>query len=213
MTLTATWEGIAGDVLEEAGATAPVSAFALAAACGFTVRPHPLLRARLDGSTIYVNARARPQRQHGLVAHELGHWALERAAEPDTELGARYLAGALMLPRLAFDRDLRATGWSLVELQARHPNASAEMIARRVTTLRDAVASIWDGGRFTARVASPWLELGTRPTVQERQLAATTFATGEVQHPAELVWSLPVFDGAHRRVVVVIEAAQLALRW
>lgn len=213
--MTETWEGIALDVLDEAGADAPVSAFALAAACGLEVRLAPLARARMAHGVIEVSAAARPRRQHGLVAHELGHWALERAEEPDTEPGARYLAGALMLPRRAFDRDLTDTGWDLAELQARHPNASAEMIARRVTTLRDAVASIWDGGRFTARVASAWLEerVPARATTRERQLALATFASGEVQHPAELVWAVPVFDGDHRRVVVVIEAEQLALRW
>jgi hypothetical protein len=211
------WEGIAADVLEATGCdTPPVSALELAACCGIAVRLRPIARARMVRDTIEVSASVRPRRMHGLIAHELGHWALARAGEPDSELAARYLAGALMLPRRAFDRDLVTTGWSLEELQLRHPHASAEMIARRVTTMRDAVASIWDQGRCSARVASPWLDelaVGARPSRLERQLVERALERAEVQHPAPLVWALPVIDGPHRRVVVVLEAEQLALRW
>jgi hypothetical protein len=210
-------EGVAADLLEAAGCEdPPVSALELADCCGLEVRPARLLRARLRGGVIEVNVQARATRLHGLVAHELGHWALQRAGEPDTEDGARYLVGALLLPRVPFDRDLRETGWSLEELRRRHPNASAEVIARRIVQLRDAVASIWDQGRCTARVASSWLpveHVGRKTSALERRLADRVLETARTEHPAPLVWAVPMFDGAHRRVVVVLEAEQLALRW
>lgn len=214
--MIAAWEGIASDVLDESGCDAPVSAYELAACCGLEVRLRRIARARLTGDVIEVSSTARPQRQHGLIAHELGHWSLQRAGADDTEDGARYLSGALMLPRRAFDRDLRETSWSIEELQRRHPNASAELIARRIVSLRDAVVSIWDEGRCTARVASAWLDeaqVGRRASRAERELVARVLDHGHTEHPAELVWGVPIFDGRHRRVVVVLEAEQLALRW
>lgn len=216
--MTEVWEGVALDVLEATGfERPPVDALELAGACGFDVRPgERLLRARRVGDLIEVNVKLRSVALHGAVAHELGHVALERAGEDDSEDGARYLAGALMLPRRAFDRDLRTTAWDLEELRRRHPNASAEMIARRVVQLRDGVASIWDQGRCRARVASPWLDeriAGRRSTPLERALAQRVLETGEAARPAALVSAIPVFSGHWRRVVVVVEAEQLALRW
>lgn len=216
--MTPVWEGVATNLLEEAGCEdPPVSAIDLADCCELTVRPARLLRARLvRGNVIEVNALARTTRLHGLVAHEIGHWALRRAGEPSTEDAARYLVGALLLPRRAFDRDLRETQWDLEELRRRHPNASAEVIARRIVQLRDAVASIWDQGKCTARVASSWLpveRVGRKTSTLERCLADRVLETEQTERPAPLVWAVPFFDGRFRRVVVVLEAEQLALRW
>lgn len=91
-------------------------------------------------------------------AYELGHWAVKRAAEPNTEAGARYLAGAFTLPRRAFERDLGTTCRRIDALQRRQVNASAEMVARRIVTLRNAVTTIIDNGKVPDRVVSPWLE-------------------------------------------------------
>lgn len=218
--MIAAWEGIAADVLSETGCDeAPVSALELADQCELrVVRTPGVRRGRLvlDDARIEVNPQLEGPRLHGTVAHELGHWALRRAGEDDVEDGARYLAGAFMLPRAVFLRDLRQTAWSLVLLRERHPNASAEMIARRLVQVRDAVASIWDQGRCTARVASAWLpveRVGRRSSAIERALASHVLEHGQAVHPAELVWAVPVFEGTHRRVVVVLEAEQLALRW
>lgn len=107
---------------------------------------------------IHLNPKMRPQRQHGRIAHELGHVALRRSGLEDSEDGARWAAGALMLPRYDFGRDLTQTAWSLPKLRALHVHASAEMIAIRTVQLRDAVATVFDGRRLTRRLWSPWVE-------------------------------------------------------
>lgn len=151
----ATWEGIAADVLEATGCDdPPVDAFELADLCGLSIAPSGRQGAFRRGDSIFLDLKARTVRQHGLVAHELGHWSLERADEHDTEVAARYLAGAFLLPRIAFERDLGQTEWDLRRLRLRHPNASAEMIARRIVNLRDAVTSIWDDGKMARRWGS-----------------------------------------------------------
>lgn len=206
-------EGIASEILEETGCVEPpVDAFELAECCGLEVRYGS--PGRVCGQEIVIAKRARNVRQHGTIAHELAHWALGRGGEPDSEDSARYLAGALMLPREGYERDLTATKWDLRKLQAKHLNVSAEMAARRLVQLRDAVAAIWDQGKLKARVASSWLPEGySRVSLFERELAATCLETGEVQRPDDLIWAFPVFSGVWRRVVVVAEAEQLSLRF
>lgn len=200
-------EGIARDVLESTGLdTPPVDAFELAAACGLVVCRSGAPGARLFRDCIYLDPTVRSERQHGLVAHEVGHWALDRARERNTERAARYLAGALMLPRRAFERDLQETAWDLVELHRRHPNASYELIARRICTVRDAVAVIVDNGRVTTRVdrdgwCSP--ELGPRGWALVEQV----LAAGEAANPANLCWAVPVVDEktGWKRVILIAE--------
>jgi Zn-dependent peptidase ImmA (M78 family) len=170
--------------------------------------------ARLIDSCIEVDTTVRIERQHGLVAHELGHWALRRAGELDTEQAASYVGAALLLPRRQFLRDLSTTRWDLRELRAKHVHCSAELMARRIVAVRDAVVSIWDGGRLKTRLASPWLpESYRRMSRFERELAAEVLATGETIEAGQLVWGFAVFDGVHRRVITVCEAEQLALRY
>lgn len=211
----ASWEGIAADILSETGCDAPpVDAFELADCLGVEVRASGTGRAYRRGSAVYVPVRARRERQHGTLAHELGHVCLEQAGEPDSEDGARYLSGALMLPRRAFERDLAETSWDLRSLRARHTNASAEMIARRIVNLNDAVATIFDQGKVRTRIVSPWLpERYARITRFERELADQVLSTGEAVRGDELVWAFPIFSGFWRRVVLVAEAEQLALRF
>lgn len=212
--MEATWEGIATDVLDATSTSAPVDAFVLAKRCRLEVRGG-VRSSRREGNVIHIDASTRRSRQHGTIAHELGHFALERAGEPDTEPGARYLAGALMLPRRDFDRDLRQVGWQLGELQGRNPNASLEMIARRIVQMRDAVMTIVDHGKVRYRRASPWLEdprLG-RITKWERQLVDDALRAGEPVRGSALVWAVPVIDPPWERVVIIAELEQLALRY
>lgn len=211
------WEGTARAALERANATAPVNAFALAAALDLRVEPWEGRGAELDDAAgvIRVSTRARSTRRHGLVAHELGHHLL-RLERADDEDGARYIAGALMLPRETFGRDLTRTSWSLSKLRELHANASAQMIAIRIVQCRDAVATILDAGgrRITARVVSPWLADPrlARLSKWERELAGRALEEGAEVRGAELCYAVPVVDGAHRRVVVVCELEQLSLR-
>ncbi len=215
-------EGVARSAHDETGIGAPVSAFDLAAAYGLVCVPDRRANAVLDGDVIRFDATARLVRQHGLIAHEVAHYLL-RLREADIasveqegleEFAANYTAGALMLPPARFDKDLRDTAWDLEQLRARHPNASAEMIARRITQRRDAVISVLDRGRLRVRVASPWLEQPRpRLTPIERDLADAALETGEAQRANDLLSAWPLFDGLHRRVIVVAEAQQLGMRF
>jgi hypothetical protein len=204
-------EGIARDVLETTCLDEPpVDAFELAECCGLEVRwSTSAPGARLSGRVVYVDERVRRERQHGLVAHEVAHFALDRARERNTERAARYLGGALLLPRTPFERHLRETKWNLVELHERHPNASYEMIGRRIVSLRNAVCVIVDNGRVTSRTdRSGWCEpyLGRRGW----ELVAEVVVSGKPSNPANLVWAVPVIDegSGWQRVVLVAERAR-----
>lgn len=208
------WEGAARAFHDATGISAPVDAFRLARCAGLVCLPGERGTASLDGEVLRYDAQARPVRQHGLVAHEVAHRVLRLYGEADTEPAANYTAGALMVPRARFDRDLRETAWDLFELRRRHPNASAEMLARRITQLRDAVVSVLDEGRVRARVASPWAPApSSKLTPLERELADAALAGGNVQRENELLAAYPLLDGQHRRVIVVAEAEQLGLRF
>lgn len=210
------WEGAAAELLDATCTTAPVDAYALAAACGFDVRHWSSAGAAREGDTIKVNPRVRVVRRHGLIAHELGHFALERARLEDTEQGAKYVGGALMLPARETRRDLAQTAWSIAKMRTRHVNASATAIAVRITQLRDAVATIVDPDDRVApwRVWSPWL---SDPRIQrlspwERGLVRRAIDVGDEVRGDELCYALPLIDGTWRRVIVVCEAEQLSLR-
>jgi hypothetical protein len=208
-----TYEGLARAVHDETGIGAPVSAFELAAACDLVCLPGPRSAACLQDDVVRYDASARPVRQHGLIAHEVAHFVLRMHREPDGESAADYTAGALLLPRARFDRDLRETGWDLPSLQRRHPHASAEMCARRLTQLRDAVVTVLDQGKVRARVRSPWMPAPpARMTRVERELADAALESGETQKANDLLAAYPLFEGSYRRVIVVAEAEQLSLR-
>lgn len=212
----AAWEeGVAIGLLQQLGdPDPPMDAFDLASACGLRVELASMRTARLVGDVILVSDRVRQERQHGLVAHELGHWALMRAGEHDNEQAASYVGAALMLPRRGFSADLQATGWDIRQLRAKHVHCSAELIARRIVTLRDAVVSVWDNGKLKTRVVSPWLsERARRVSAFERELAATVLEQGETVEAGNLLWGFAVFEGAWKRVITVCEAEQLALRY
>lgn len=181
-----TWEGIAREALEATWTDAPVDAFSLAGALDVEVREYDGPEAFVDlfRRCIYLPRRAmRPERRHGAVAHELGHVLLrDHREDHQNERAARYLAGALLVPRESLDRALRRS-WSIRVLRSLHPNASHEMLARRVAQVRPAVATVIDGGRVTARVASPWLagrEVARDVRVWELGLIARALDEGEV---------------------------------
>lgn len=208
------WEGIAAEALEQTGNDEPpVDALELAACCGLHVIEGPARSARLEGTAIILGPGARHVRRHGLVAHETAHYLLDRADEPSTEDGAHYVSQALLLPRKAFERDLRTT-WNPAALRAKHVNVSAERIVRRIVALRDAVATVIDNGRVKARVSSPWLPGAAlkRLSRWERGLADEALRTGQPVQGDELAWAVPIVDGPWERVVIVAEIEQLSFR-
>lgn len=207
-------EGIADHVLMETGCDEPpVCALETASCVGLRIvdERHHRGHGRLSRDTIYVDMSARRVRVQGIVAHETAHHLLKIYGAPNTEPNARYLGGALLVPRREIDRDLRST-WNPLELQRRHVNASVELIAKRIVAVRDAVVSVFDNGKLRSRVASPWLTVSEKPSAFERELARAVFESGEAQHPDELLLAVPVFRDDWRRVVVVAEAEQLSLR-
>lgn len=209
-----TWEAVARAVHDETGISAPVDARELAVACGLRLAHCGRGLALLDGDTVRYDPQARPVRQHGMIAHEVAHYVLRYHGEEDTEDAARYTAGALLVPRAAYDRDLRETAWDLEQLRARHPNASAEVLARRIAQLRDAVITIIDQGHVRARVGAPWMpEPPRRMTPLERELADAALEAGAAQRGSELLAAYPFIDGRNRRAIVVADARQLGLRF
>lgn len=190
-------EGIALDIHEGTGGLLPVDAFELADLCGLSVRPWWRAQGALVHDEIRYPARARFVRQHGVVAHELGHWALARADEEDCEDSARYLAGALMLPRVPFLRDLAETDWDLTKLRDRHPNASAEMIVVRMTQVSAATAWVWDNGKLARRYGIP--AEAPHDVINEAVMLEGNIDIGPVR-----AWTM--IDRSHRRVLAVQKA-------
>jgi hypothetical protein len=206
-------EAVASEILEATGTTAPVDAFALAAACGFELRLGGVPEAQIGRSTICVNPRMRQARQHMRIAHELGHFALERHGLPDSERGASYVGGALLLPRREMMRDISRTAWSLDAIRELHPNASNTAIALRITQLREAVMTIIDPKGHKR----PWRQMShalrgderlRKLSDWERDLAACAYAEGREIRGDELCFAVPLLDdvGSDDRVAVVCDA-------
>lgn len=194
----ATLEGIARDLHDATGGLLPVDAFLLAQRCGFTLRAWAKGHAELRETTIWFPAKARDVRQQGSVAHELGHFGQRRAGLEDCEESARYLAGALMLPRSAFLADADATDLDLFELMRRHPNASGEMIAARLTQVMPATAWVWDCGHVTRQYGLP-------ASLPANIVDEALLLERPVRFEDVAAW--PLIDNHHRRVIAVRRVA------
>jgi Zn-dependent peptidase ImmA (M78 family) len=216
------WEGIAADLGSEIGCNdPPVDAFEIADQCELTIEPADVPTAEIDHDrrVIKLNVQMRRERQHMSVAHEVGHFALVRAGLHNDCPGARYIAGALMMPWAPFDRDLTRTAWAMEALRAAHPNASATAIAVRISQLRDAVVTILDprGRRKHWRITSPWIvdPRLRRVTAWERELARLAYEQRAEVRGDQLCYACPLIEGdepTEHRVLVVCELEQLSLR-
>lgn len=174
--LAAGLDAVAMEVLVEAGVERPpVDAFDVAEALGITVafddRQHGRgryvrLRGRGGGrprATILLRPDPRPERRQWAVAHEIGEHAAHRmfallGVDPREtvpnarEVVANHLAGRLLLPGAWFAADGSNCGWDLLELKARYPTASHELIARRMLECRPPVIiSIFDHAQLHFR--------------------------------------------------------------
>lgn len=211
-----TWEAVARSVLSTTGLDSPPQdAFELAVACGLSLVTGRSGALNIARSEITFPSSARHVRQHEVVAHELGHWALDYCGEDATdEAGADWVGGALMLPAAAFEADLKASAWDFKTLRAKHLNCPASMIATRIVQRREAVATVIDQGRVTLRVYSPWItdQRFKRLSAWERLLVDEALAENMTVHGDDLCYAVPLIDGRNRRVVLVCEAEQLSLR-
>lgn len=189
-------EGIACRIHDAYGRV-PVDAFELAELLDVHVRFWPKGHGMRDGDSVWCPGplKARETRRHGIIAHELAHWALEHfGLDHHCEDSARYLAGALMVPRDALLRDLAELDLDLFALERRHPNASGEMIVARISQVRPATAWIWDNGKLARRYG-----------IDEADVSAFVDRVLSLEEPVREgdVAAWPIFDGPWRRVIVV----------
>lgn len=181
--------------------TERLDAFAIAAQLGVEVRIWAKSHGMRRGDTIFCPSpmKVRETRRQGILAHELGHWLLEAfGLDARCETSARYLAGALMLPRERFLRDMASAEYDLGQLLARYPNSSAEMIVVRMTQLSPATAWVWDHGRLARRYG---LDEDDVSDYVDRVL------TCEEPVIDGAIGAWPVFDGRWRRVIVLKKSA------
>lgn len=224
MNLIAEWEGVAAEAGDETGNDdPPVSALVYAKCCELDLEPWSSRGAQLDEAAriIRYNPRARNEQIHRDVAHEVGHYLQRRAGLPDLEEGARYIGGALLMPRRVMNVEIPRVAWSVIKLRARHVNVSELALAVRITQLRDAVIACVDprGRARPWRRASPWITdpRAVSPTLSrfERELAREAWAAGREVRADTLCYAVPVIDvdsSGRDRVVVVCELEQLALK-
>lgn len=165
------------------------------------------------GTRVYYDPTTGPERQAGTMSHELGHVANQRYGEEDSERAASYVGAAILVPRRALDRALKKKGWNLDELRRDFEHASAELLARRIADLREAVVTITDGRRILARVASPWLP-SPRPGLTRDEQAVLRRAV-ETRRRVDEGWisATPVYEAGYQRVIVIADREQLALRF
>lgn len=202
-------ESAAEAVHWETGVGSPaISAFHLAVASGFRIQPKVMTGARtlLDPAVIEYDKRICHHSQQELVARELARWTLRRKG-----LGSaneRYLAGALLLPRKYFQRDLLGP-WAPYVFQFKHLHATPIMIAERIVHLHDAAATVITNGVVQRRTWSPWLPEDKFGQVSEWEIELASKAT----KGRSAMGDSRCYAMAHgRSVVVVCEAKQLSLR-
>lgn len=188
-------EGLAAWAHDHAWLCSPIDAFDLAAWLECEVRYESGAGGRRSGGFFWIGTRVSVRRLHSVIAHECAHEILARYATDD-ERSARYLGAALLVPRRALDRQLRA-GWDLERLMAEHVNASAELIARRVTEVRRASLAVYDQGRFRYRTGT------ATPLAIERELVEEALATLRPVRIDDLRGAWPVVAGERCRVLVL----------
>ncbi len=191
-------EGVAAWALEHMGMEEPpVDAVDLAELMELPLEHVPGTGGRLSERRTILLGTGTPIRQvHSTIAHECAHALLDELGLHNGEDEARYLGAALLVPRRALDRQLRA-GWDLDALRCVHVNASAELIARRVVDVRTSAGlAIYDGGRCRRR-------LGVASCTHEREMVEEAMATGGPVRMDSLTGAWPVFVGGWRRVLVL----------
>lgn len=159
----------------------------------------------LVGKRIYVDDSMRRERRAFSIAHEIGHHIESERGLPRREWRADYLASALLLPRAEFQADLRRYGWDLIALAARHRWASFETIARRIVSLRDARACVFDrplaGQRAPSQYTIPWR--APPPTPEEHEAADEALSCGAPVEIRAGLTAWPVVEHGWARAITV----------
>gem|GEM_PF-5765308 len=142
-----------------------------------------------------------------MLAHEIGHFAIQRANLCDPEWAANAVGEALMLPGYVFDSE--APIWDVHDLQRVHVNVSLRNIAHRFITVHPhACISVWRHGKLVARRISVGVpaEL-TQVTQVEKRLARAAAQDGTARLGPRLVAFVdPEYPN---RVVTLSDADQL----
>lgn len=101
---------------------------------GLRLAPLPGMRPRLESGIVWYPSDAPPDAIAYYVAHECGHELVrtERLRGDVLERVCSRIGCALLLPRRAFVRDVRATRGDVDALRALWPLASREVIRRRL---------------------------------------------------------------------------------
>lgn len=145
---------------------------------GLTLAPWPRARARLVDDVIWYPSDETEDAKAFLIGHELAHHMVREAGirieGDELERACSTIAATLLLPDRAYRRDVDALGWDLDTLRRLWPLASPWIHARRIAEVCccGVVASRWHRSGRIDRVATEGLNVGTRPTKVERDLAA-----------------------------------------
>ncbi len=185
----------------------------LVAKCGLGLVEGIRKTACWTGGVIVVDGTARPSRQAGRMVHELGHFTLDRYNEEQSERGASAVGAAILVPRRALDSALKRRGGDFEAVRADFEHASAELLARRIVDVREAVVTIADGRRIRARVSSPWLPEPRAGLAKDEARVLRAVLEERRQIDEGWIRGVPVFEPGYDRVILIAEAEQLALRF
>lgn len=215
METTGAWEDVAAELLDRLDLSPPIDPFDVVARMELDIREcSRATRPCIVAGVIMVPEGQRRERLGFSCLHEIGHVVGAEHGD-SSEDAANAIAGCLLLPRLEYSRDMKATRWALPALKERHPHASFEVLARRIMSLREVVLVVADRApeRRSYRLRSSGMgSRCARPLPIERELVEAADESGEAQGPHDLVRAWPIVDGAARRVVLVgeVEALEMA---
>ncbi|MCE5270806.1 ImmA/IrrE family metallo-endopeptidase [bacterium] len=230
---------ITADLLTQAGITSPpIDPAQVAAFLGILIETRPgypaLSGIEQDGpqTRIIIRAGLRPERQHFLVAHEVGHvyWQDNEHHRGDPSLGGRLeyfcnkFASLMLLPFEWFNADAAETGHDLFALKRIYSTASNQLIARRIVSLRPAIATVFDDDGKEKRVTERFNGSGPQDkklTKAESQVIKEVCGTGSVienigtikekgQFVRVKVKGYPIFENGWKRVITFMEPEETA---
>lgn len=202
----ADWEGVADSFLAPIGVDGPLDPRLVAVAYDLELVPVGERAGRSAcsrGALIRYPILAPPQRQAGVIAHELGHVALREHGEDwRDERAAAYVGAAILVPRRALLRSLRGHGPDLEALRPMFEHASPELLARRIADVGEyGCTVIYGSGKHRVKrhnPNAPWASTSLQLEPWERALFEETREHGYAEHGTARVWWIawPGYDHA-----------------